>query len=323
MILANARPAMKRYHQWFCWARISQVFADQPGHHSKCNVLAKNLLVEIGKVRYIVDPGITARPMTAFVLQVVIDTTDHCRRGRNSHAKDSEVTHTKVDQKCKDKEDFEENHSDYSPILEDVTPLSKKICFGYIDAIDGSRHSPHVVFVFSRRFGSPFEMFNSVKGLTALVTGGGSGLGFAVSKHLSRLGARVVALDLKPNEEEKLDNVIPVKGLRSECFQSVIRSFALGDIRKDGDIERALEQCKDVESGESRLNVLVNCAGVANAFKLYNFVSGKPHRLKDFQDVVDINILGTFNVVRLSIPLLANNPLNPNGLYRLPPCSKW
>lgn len=74
----------------------------------------------------------------------------------------------------------------------------------------------------------------------------------------------------------------------------------------------ALKLCQDSNDGQQRLNILVNCAGVANAFKLYNFNSQKPQRLRDFLDLVDINIYGTFNVIRLAIPLLANNPMGVN-----------
>ncbi|OTF82791.1 3-hydroxyacyl-CoA dehydrogenase-like protein [Euroglyphus maynei] len=139
-------------------------------------------------------------------------------------------------------------------------------------------------------------LLNTIKGASAFVTGGGSGLGLAVCRHLARLGARVVTIDLKPSEE-KIDNVQGIKG----------------DIRKEADIMEALKLCQDSNDGQQRLNILVNCAGVANAFKLYNFNSQKPQRLQDFLDLVEINIYGTFNVIRLSIPLLANNPLNANG----------
>lgn len=163
-------------------------------------------------------------------------------------------------------------------------------------------------------------MLSSIRGLTALVTGGGSGLGLAVCQRLSRAGARVVALDLKPSEEA-IDNVIPIKGaFIFSCFFSFIftklnsATKIVGDIRKEEDINSALSKCTDAD-GKSKLNVLVNCAGVANAFKIYNFVSNKPQRLKDFTDLVEINIVGTFNASRLAVPLLAENPPNEAGLF--------
>lgn len=54
-------------------------------------------------------------------------------------------------------------------------------------------------------------LLNTIRGLTAFVTGGGSGLGLAVCRHLARLDARVITIDLKPSEE-KIDNVIAIKG---------------------------------------------------------------------------------------------------------------
>lgn len=83
----------------------------------------------------------------------------------------------------------------------------------------------------------------------------------------------------------------------------------LGDIRKIDDINQALKHCRNLD-GKNRLDVLVNCAGVANAFAIYNFNSKKPQRLKDFLDLVEINIQGTFNVICQSIPLLANTSNN-------------
>lgn len=88
----------------------------------------------------------------------------------------------------------------------------------------------------------------------------------------------------------------------------------LGDIRKDEDIHSALKLCTDDE-GKPKLNVLINCAGVSNAFKTYNFSTNKPQRLQDFRDLTEINIIGTFNVIRLSVPLLAENPTNESGMH--------
>lgn len=136
-----------------------------------------------------------------------------------------------------------------------------------------------------------------IKGLVTLVTGGGSGLGLATWKRLALLGARVVTLDLTPPKDEPtFKNVIHLKG----------------DIRNDGDIKNAIECCKS-EDNQHKLDVVVNCAGVANAFTIYNFKEKKAQRLSDFQDLVDINIGGTFNVIRLSVESLIKNELNAGG----------
>lgn len=140
-------------------------------------------------------------------------------------------------------------------------------------------------------------LINAVKGITAFVTGGGSGLGLALCKRLSQQGARVVTLDLKPSEEA-IENVLAIKG----------------DIRKDEDVNQALDKCRD-EAGKQRLNLLVNCAGVANAFKVYNFTTNKPQRMTDFMDLININVIGTFNVIRLAVPLLAENDVSEFGMF--------
>ena len=59
-------------------------------------------------------------------------------------------------------------------------------------------------------------MLNSIKGLNALVTGGGSGLGLAVCQRLALAGAKIISMDLKPSEV-KIDNVVGLKGL-FVCF---------------------------------------------------------------------------------------------------------
>ena len=88
--------------------------------------------------------------------------------------------------------------------------------------------------------------------------------------------------------------------------------FHLGDIRKEEDIQNALSQCVDNE-GKPKLDAVINVAGVANAFKIYNFQTQKPQRLADFQDLLDINVCGTFNVIRLAADLIAKNELNQAG----------
>ncbi len=68
------------------------------------------------------------------------------------------------------------------------------------------------------------------------------------------------------------------------------------------------------EKEVNKLDALVNCAGVANAFKIYNFETKRPQRLEDFIDLVSINICGTFNTIRLAVELIAKNEINASGL---------
>lgn len=62
-----------------------------------------------------------------------------------------------------------------------------------------------------------------------------------------------------------------------------------------------------------KLDVVVNSAGIAAAFKVYNFNKDLPHDLETFANVVRVNTIGTFNVIRLSVGLMGINTPNPDG----------
>jgi 3-hydroxyacyl-CoA dehydrogenase / 3-hydroxy-2-methylbutyryl-CoA dehydrogenase len=55
------------------------------------------------------------------------------------------------------------------------------------------------------------------------------------------------------------------------------------------------------------LNVLVNCAGIGVAFRTYNFNKKRVHTLEDFQKVINVNLVGTFNAIRLAANAFAEN----------------
>ncbi|KAI1309422.1 3-hydroxyacyl-CoA dehydrogenase type-2 [Halotydeus destructor] len=139
----------------------------------------------------------------------------------------------------------------------------------------------------------------SVKGLVGLVTGAASGLGRATALRMVNQGARgVVALDLQEFSDEMKSNqsITPISGT---------------NVTSEDDIAKALEKCKEKYG---RLDFVVNCAGVGVAFRTYNFRKGVPHSLKDFQQVMDINAIGTFNVIRLTAGLMGKNEPDANGL---------
>ena len=132
----------------------------------------------------------------------------------------------------------------------------------------------------------------SIKGLVGLVTGAASGLGKATVLRLMKEGARgITAIDLQEfgDDIKDLQGVTPIGG----C-----------DIVKEDDVEAVIQKCQD---NFGRLDFLVNCAGVGAAFKTYNFNKDMPHDLNTFQQVININTNGTFNVIRLAAGLIGKN----------------
>lgn len=81
-------------------------------------------------------------------------------------------------------------------------------------------------------------------------------------------------------------------------------------VTSEQDVTAALELAKN---NFNKLDVLVNAAGVAVAFKTFNFNRDLPHDLGDFQNVINVNTVGTFNVIRLSVRLMYENTPNEDG----------
>jgi NAD(P)-dependent dehydrogenase (short-subunit alcohol dehydrogenase family) len=126
------------------------------------------------------------------------------------------------------------------------------------------------------------------QGGTFLVTGGGSGLGAAVAGDLAEGGANVVVADL---EGENNENV----------------RFIETDVADEESVQDAIDVA--LEFGE--LHGVINCAGVAAAGK----VLGKdgPHALDSFNKVVQVNLIGTFNVARLAAAAMKENKPTEGG----------
>ncbi|KAG4065185.1 hypothetical protein HA402_007582 [Bradysia odoriphaga] len=139
-----------------------------------------------------------------------------------------------------------------------------------------------------------------LKRAVALVTGGASGLGRATVNRFVRSGTKVVLCDLPTSTGQSIakhlggDNVI----------------FVPTDVTSEEDVTAALETTK---SKFGRLDVCVNCAGTAVAFKTYNFNKKCPHTVEDFANTMRVNAVGTFNVLRLSAGLIAENKPNSDG----------
>lgn len=82
------------------------------------------------------------------------------------------------------------------------------------------------------------------------------------------------------------------------------------DVTSETEVQAALELTKDKFG---RLDVAVNCAGVACAYKIFNFNKKIAHGLDDFTRIMTVNTIGTFNVIRLAAGLIGENVPNADG----------
>jgi NAD(P)-dependent dehydrogenase (short-subunit alcohol dehydrogenase family) len=132
----------------------------------------------------------------------------------------------------------------------------------------------------------------------ALVTGGGSGLGGATARRLVADGATVVILDLEGSAAPAL-----IEELTAERAGSA--HFVAADVREEAQVQAAVDRATSL--GE--LRVAVSCAGVATPGRVIG--RGGPLPLDTFRTVVDINLVGSFNVMRLAAAaMLGNEPLD-------------
>lgn len=132
---------------------------------------------------------------------------------------------------------------------------------------------------------------------TFLITGGASGLGFATAKMIVENGGNAILLDV--NEEA---------GVAAQTDLGTKAKFIKTDVTNEEQVQNAVNQ-----SVENYGNIagIINCAGVGPAKR----VVGKdgPHPLDFFQKVININLIGTFNTLRLVADKMQNNEPNAEG----------
>jgi NAD(P)-dependent dehydrogenase (short-subunit alcohol dehydrogenase family) len=124
-----------------------------------------------------------------------------------------------------------------------------------------------------------------IKDAVAVVTGGASGLGLATTKRLLNAGASVVVIDLKGEE------AVAELGERAK--------FVEANVTDEASVSKAL----DVAESMGPLRINVNCAGIGNAVKTLG--KDGPFPLNWFNTVIQVNLIGTFNVLRLSAERIA------------------
>jgi len=131
-----------------------------------------------------------------------------------------------------------------------------------------------------------------INGISALVTGGASGLGLATARRLLDAGAAGVVIADLPGS----DGAAAAKELGDQAV------FAPADVRDPGAVNAAL----DAAQSRGPLRVLVHCAGRGGAVRLVS-KDGSPGSLELYSEVIGINLIGTFNVLRLAAARMAGN----------------
>ena len=134
-----------------------------------------------------------------------------------------------------------------------------------------------------------------IKNSVFLVTGGASGLGEATARMAAENGAKVVIADLQADLGEKLAKEIGGR-------------FAKCDVTSEGDGKAAVALAVKEFGG---VHVLVNCAGIAIAERTLG--KEAPHDLARFARVININLIGTFNMIRLAADAMAKAGPNAAG----------
>lgn len=132
-----------------------------------------------------------------------------------------------------------------------------------------------------------------IEGLAAIVSGGGSGLGAATAQALASAGARVTILDFNADTAKAQADIIG--GMAIQC-----------DVA-DGEGASAAMAAAEEAHGPAR--ILVNCAGIAPAQKIFGRKGLMP--LDDFRRAIEVNLIGTFNLLRLFVARASGvDPLN-------------
>ncbi len=130
-----------------------------------------------------------------------------------------------------------------------------------------------------------------------LISGGASGLGAATARALVDAGARVMLADLNA---EAL--VTQVQSLGDNARAAVT------DVTEQASSQAAVNACLDVFGG---LHGLINCAGIVGAQKIIG--KDGPHGLDSFRQVIDVNLIGSFNLLRLAAVAMAAGSADESG----------
>lgn len=135
-----------------------------------------------------------------------------------------------------------------------------------------------------------------INGTVFMVTGGASGLGEATVRRLVELGAKAIIADFNPEKGEKLAGEL-----------GGAATFVPTDVTDEGQVKTALDAAQKL----GNLKGLINCAGIGIAER----VVGKhgPHALGNFEMVIRVNLIGSFNCIRLAGEVMSKQEPNDAG----------
>ncbi len=137
----------------------------------------------------------------------------------------------------------------------------------------------------------------NLKDTVALVTGGGSGLGEATARELVSGGAKAVILDLAASPGKKVAESLGDKAL-----------FTAADVVSEKEVSGAITAAI---AKFGAIHIAINCAGIGRAMR--TITKEGPHSLELFNRVIQVNLVGTFNVIRLAAAAMAKNQPNSDG----------
>ena len=133
--------------------------------------------------------------------------------------------------------------------------------------------------------------------VTAVVTGGASGLGRATVERIVKAGGRAAVLDLPASKGADLAAALGGNAV-----------FTPADVTSGDQVAAALAEARQRFGG---FNVLVNCAGIGTAAKTVS--KGNPAKLEDFTRIINVNLIGHFNAIRLAAAIMAQNAPGADG----------
>ncbi len=136
-----------------------------------------------------------------------------------------------------------------------------------------------------------------IKDTTFIITGGASGLGEATTRRFHQAGANVVIADVQVSAGETLAEVLGKRAL-----------FCRTDVTSESDAQTVIDLAG---AHFGALQGLINCAGIAPAEKVLGKLG--PHRLESFARVIQINLIGTFNMIRLAALAMSRGVPNAAG----------